>query len=178
MDRAYNDNGAGLLLPEPLIVGGVFHGEVRRKDGSIEPFADDNIVVNQGLNNLLGVMFNAAAQTVTWYLGLFEGNYTPVASVTAATIASTSTETTAYTQAGRPAFSPAAPASQAITNSANRATFTFNASKQIYGAFLISSATKGGTGGVLFSATRFATPKTVDNEDEILLTYTFNAASA
>jgi hypothetical protein len=161
MHKEYRETGAGLLLPEPLVVGGVFSGEIHRKNGLIESFDDDNIVVNQGLNALLNIMFNAGAQVTTWYLGLFEGNYTPIPSVTAATIASASTETTAYSQAGRPAFAPASAASQTITNTANRATFTFTASKTIYGAFLVSSQTKSGTSGTLFSATRFNTPKTV-----------------
>jgi hypothetical protein len=64
-----------------------------------------------------------------------------------------------------------------MTNSASRASFVFNATKTIYGAFLISNSTKGGTTGTLFSAARFATAKSVESGDELLLTYTFTATS-
>jgi len=143
----------------------------------IEEFADQNLVVNEGLNKLLNVMFHADTQVGTWYLGLFEGNYTPVSTVTAATISSASTECIAYDQSTRPEYSEAAAASQSITNSANRATFTFNATKSIYGAFLISNSTKNGTTGVLFAAARFSAAKSVESGDELLLTYTFDASS-
>ena len=58
-----------------------------------------------------------------------------------------------------------------------RATFTFNATKSIYGAFLVSNATKGGTAGTLFSAARFSAAKSVVAGDQLLLTYSFTASS-
>jgi hypothetical protein len=169
---------SGLLVPSSKIqVSGRYDGQLIRNGEVIEEFSDSNIVVNEGLNNILSVMFNGGTQTTTWYVGIFEGNYTPVATVTAATIASASTESTAYTAATRPEYVEAAPSGQSITNSANRASFVFNASKTIYGAFLVSTNTKSGTTGVLFSAARFSSSKAVESGDELLLTYTFNATS-
>jgi hypothetical protein len=168
----------GILVPSSgIIVGGKFVGQLIRAGKVIEEFEDSNLVVNEGLNSLLEINFRSGTQITAWYLGLFEGNYTPVASVTAATITSASTETTAYTQSTRPAYSPAAASSQSITNSASRATFTFNATKTIYGAFLVSSSAKSGTTGTLFSAARFASSKLVESGDELLLTYNFSASS-
>lgn len=168
----------GVLVPASKIaVRGVYHGQIIRAGQVIDEFDDPNLVVNEGLNNLLGVYFNAQAQTTTWYMGIFEGNYTPVATVTAATIASASTESTAYTSGTRPEYVEGAAASQSISNSSNRASFVFNATKTIYGAFLVSSSTKSGTSGVLFSAARFASSKAVESGDELLLTYTFTASS-
>lgn len=169
---------SGLLVPAGLKVGGHFIGQIRRNGQIIDEFSCPNLVVNEGLNHLLNVGFNAASQVTTWYLGIFEGNYTPVGSVTAATIASASTECTAYASATRPEFVEATSTAQSITNSANRASFVMNATKTVYGAFLVSSNVKSGTAGVLFSATRFTTAKALENTDELLLTYTFNAASA
>lgn len=175
----YSESAGGILMPEnKLIVAGRWDGEIVRDGKVIDQFSCPNIVVNEGLNALLGIMFNAATQVTTWYCGLFEANYTPVAGVTAATITSASTETTAYDEATRVAYVEAAPASQSITNSASRATFTFNATKTIYGAFLVSNNTKSGTTGTLFSAAKFATAKSVVDDDQLLLTYTFTAASA
>lgn len=169
----------GVLMPAAKItMGGRFTGQIIRKGEVIDEFEDHNLVVNEGLNHILNTQFNGGTQVTTWYLGIFEGNYTPVATVTAATIASASTETTAYVSATRPEYVEASASSQSITNSANRASFVFNASKTIYGAFLVSTNTKSGTTGTLFSAARFSTSKAVATDDELLLTYTFTAASA
>lgn len=175
----FEKTSGGVLMPEnKLQVGGVFLCEHVRKGEVIDAWEQPNLVVNEGLNSLLGVMFNSATQITTWYLGLFEGNYTPVAGVTAATITAASTECTAYDEATRVEYTEAAPSGQAITNSASRATFTFNATKTIYGAFLVSASAKSATTGTLFSAARFASAKAVVDEDQLLLTYTFSAASA
>lgn len=172
-------NVAGLRMPKiGLIAAGRYHGQIIRQGRVIDEWEDDNLVVNEGLNSLLSVYFNGGAQITTWYCGVFEGNYTPVATVTAATIASAATESTAYDSATRPEWVEAAPSSQSITNSASRASFVFNATKTIYGAFLVSTSTKSGTSGTLFSAARFSTAKSVVDDDELLLTYTFTAASA
>jgi hypothetical protein len=175
----YRKSNGGVLLPaNELVVGGRFTIEHRRDGELLSVDESPNLVVNEGLNSLLGIMFNGVTQIGTWYVGLFEGNYTPVAGVTAATIASASTESTAYDEATRPAYVEAAASGQAITNSANRATFTMNATKTIYGAFLISESTKGGTTGTLFAASRFSSSKAVVDNDELLVTYTLSAASA
>lgn len=168
---------SGLLVPAGFKVGGTFHGLIKRNGAVIDEFEMHNLVVNQGLDHILNVAFNGATQVTTWYLGIFEGNYTPVASLTAATVASSSTECTAYTPSTRPEFVEAASTAQSITNSASRASFVMTAAKTVYGAFLISSNVKSGTAGTLFSATRFATPKALEISDELLLTYTFNASS-
>lgn len=175
----FKDNGRGLLVPDHRIIAhGQYHGTLIRDGKVIDEWVDDNLVVNEGLNSLLGVMLNGDTQMTSWYMGVFEGNYTPVSSDAAASIASNSTESSAYTSSTRIPYQPASPSGQSITNSANRATFTFNATKTIYGAFLASSATIGGTTGVLFGAARFSASKPVQNNDQLLLTYTFSAASS
>ena len=175
----FEQSSGGVLVParSKLIVGGKYLGQIIRDGRVIDEWEDDNIVVNEGLNSLLNIMFFSGTQITAWYLGLFEGNYTPVSTVTAATITAASTETTAYASATRPAYTAVAAASQSETNAAARASFIFNATKTIYGAFLVSNATKSSTAGTLFSAAQFASSKNVVNLDELLLTYTFNASS-
>lgn len=168
---------SGLLVPK-LAVGGRFSFEHMRGGKLIDAWEDSNLVVNEGLNALLDIMFHGSTQVTTWYVGLFEGNYTPVAGVTAATITAASTECTAYDESTRQEYAEAAASSQSITNSASKATFTFNATKTIYGAFLVSNSTKSGTTGTLFSAARFGTAKSVVDDDQLLVTYTLGAASA
>lgn len=76
----------GILVPSHGIsVAGKYTGQIIRAGRVIEEFEDHNLVVNEGLNSLLNIMFNGSTQITTWYLGLFEGNYTPVSGLTAAT---------------------------------------------------------------------------------------------
>jgi hypothetical protein len=173
----YKNNGRGLLVPAKAAIGGRFIGAIVRKGEIVEEFADDNLIVNQGLNDILNCYLNAGSQTTSWFLGIFQGNYTPVSTDTASSIAGNSTECSSYSSATRPAWSPAAPSGQSITNAANRATFTFNAGVTVYGAFLISNNTIGGTSGVLLAAAQFGTPKSVVSSDQLLITYQLNASS-
>lgn len=124
-----------------------------------------NIIPEAGRNHILDVVLHAGQQVTTWYVGLFEGNYTPISSNTAANFPGLATECTAYDEPTRREFTEAAASGGSITNSANRAEFTFNASKTIYGAFLTSVATKGATTGTLLSAVRFGTAKTMAAEE-------------
>jgi hypothetical protein len=167
-----------ILLPQKADFNGRFHAQLVRKGQVIDEWSDTNLVVNEGLNSILSVMFDTGTQLTNWFLGLFQGNYTPVATDTASVIAVNSTECSSYTSATRPAWSNAAPSSQSISNSGSPATFTFNAAQTIYGAFLISDSTIAGTAGTLFAAARFGASKAVVNLDQLLLTYTFSASSS
>jgi hypothetical protein len=176
--RDFIQNDAGLLVPaNQLLMGGSFHAELIRDGEIIDAFDFNNIVVNEGLDSALNVVFNGASPITSWYIGLFQGNYTPVASDTAATIAANSTESSAYATGVRQSFVTVASTAQLITNTASRASFTFSSGATIYGAFLASTATINGVTGVLMSAARFATSRVVANGDELLLSYSFSAAS-
>lgn len=165
-------------MNQGLELGGVFGFELVRDGKVIDRWEEKNIVVNEGLNHILSAVLNNGSQNTTWYVGLFEGNYTPLATDTAANIASNATECVAYDETTRVEWVEAAPSGQSITNSANKATFTINASKTVYGAFLVSSNTKSGTAGTLFAASKFSVSRSVVAADQLLVTYTVNAASA
>lgn len=174
----FEQNAGGVFMPKAkTFIGGRFLGQLIRNGKIVDSFDDMNLVVNEGLNYLLDAGLGGASPLTTWYLGLFEGNYTPVGSDTGASIASNSTESTAFAATTRALWSPTASAAQSVTNSASRASYTFNATKTIYGAFLISNSTLNGTAGKLFAAARFTSPKSVVNADQLLLTYTFSASS-
>ena len=129
-----------------------------------------NTFVNSGLNYLLDSGFGG-----TEYLGL-KGSGTPNAADTMASHATWS-EITAYTEGTRPTYSHAAAASQAVTNSASKATFSINATTTVYGIFCTTNSTKGGTTGTLISATDFASSKGADSGDTLEVTYTVTAAN-
>jgi len=121
-----------------------------------------NIMPTEGQNHALSVLLAGGTQNPTWYIGLFEGNYTPTLTDTAAAFPAASTETTTYSEATRVAFVPGAISGGAATNSASRAEFTSTSSKTIYGAFMVSASGKGATSGVLLSAAKFSTTKSFD----------------
>ena len=68
------------------------------------------------------------------------------------------TEVTAYSEANRQAWTKnGAPASGAMSNSSSKARFTVNAANtRIFGGFLTSNNTKGGTTGLLFGGGLFS----------------------
>jgi hypothetical protein len=163
------------------LFGGRFHITCRDKYGNIKwTEIARNLVVNEGLNALLNIMFHASTQITTWYVAIFESDTTPLATHTYASPGYT--ECTAYDEGTRPEYVEAAASGQSITNSANKAVFTFNATKTIYGAALVGGgsapSTKGNTagGGTLFCSCKFSSSKPVEDDDTLSVTYTLSAS--
>jgi len=161
--------------------GGVFTVQCYDKDGKLKwESKSPNLVVNVGLKDMNDKYFSGAAYTAAWFIGIYGAGSTnnPAAGDTAASHAGW-TEVTAYTQANRPAASFGAATTadpSVITNSASPAVFSINGTTVVGGAFLISNNTKGGTTGVLFSASDFTSPgdRSVVNGDTLNVTYTFS----
>lgn len=170
---------------------GIFHSQCFRPNGELR-WEDTvhNLVVNEGLNYALNVIFGGVSPEVyqqSWYVGLVSGLTSPLPSYAAAdTLSSHSgwSEFTAYTGANspeeRPALTIAAASSQSRTNSANKASFSINSdSSNIDGCFITTSLLKGNTTGTLFSAGQFTGGnKAADNGDTLDVTYTLTAADA
>lgn len=172
----YEMTEGGILVggQSGLLIGGRFGVSVN--DGPME--WDKNLIVNEGLNHILGVALNNQALIATWYVSLFAGNVTPAASWTAANYVANATEFTNYNEATRPEYVEAAPASQSVTNSASKAAFTIaTGGGTVYGAALLSSNVKSGGSGKLFAATRFASQRVLDATDVLNVAYTVNASS-
>lgn len=136
-----------------------------------------NLLPTEGANYMLNAAFHGGTQVTSWYVGLYEGNYTPTVADTAAGFPGAATECTAYVETARPAFTSGAAAAGVIDNSANRAEFTSNANKVVYGGFISSVATKGATTGVLSSAVRFASPRNFDSGSVLRVTAGFTLTS-
>lgn len=137
-----------------------------------------NIIPTEGLNHILSVICNAGSQVTTWYIGLFEANYTPIAADTMAGFPAASTECTAYDESVRQTWVESTPSGGSTTNSASKAEFTINATKTLYGGFLSSSSVKSGTSGVLLSAAKFGTAKAVVDDDIARVTATLSLTSS
>lgn len=137
-----------------------------------------NIIPTEGLNHILSVVCNAGTQVPTWSVGIFEGNYTPVAGDTMALFVAAATECTTYDESARPTWVEAAPSAGSITNAASKAVFTINATKNVYGGFLSSGSAKSSVVGTLLSAARFSvTPKAVVAADILRITASLTLTS-
>lgn len=164
--------------------GGVYRIECRDSEGNLKWVAEEhNLVVNEGLQDMNAKYFTGSSYSATWYLGLYGSAATnnPVAGDTAAS--HSFTEITPYSNATRPTCTFGTPTTadpSVATNSASPATFTINATATVGGAFLISNSTKGGSTGVLFSASDFAAPgdRSVASGDSLVVTYTFSLDAA
>lgn len=172
------------MFNEKVTAQGVFTVQCFDKDGNLKWTEENhNLVVNVGLKDMNDKYFTGSSYTAAWYLGLYGSGSTnnPAAGDTMSSHAGW-TEVTAYSQSTRPAatFAAASTANPSvITNSASPATFSMNASTTVGGAFLTSNNTKGGTAGILFSASDFQSPgdRSVVSGDTLSVTYTFSATA-
>lgn len=119
-----------------------------------------NTMTTEGQLYLLKTGLASGTAEASWYIALWNNAVTPAESWDAATFASTAGEITSATEGytgSRPAWTPDTPLAEPMKNSAAPATFNIvsASSVSIQGPALISSATKGGTSGVLLSAAPF-----------------------
>ena len=182
MASSVSSNGG---TTEGIKGGGVFEVVCRDKDGNIKWSAKShNLVVNVGLQDMNAKYFSGSSYTAAWYIGIYgaAASNTPAAGDTMSSHGGW-TENTSYSQATRPVctFGTATTAAPSvITNSASPATFSINATTTVGGAFLTSNNTKGGTTGILFSASDFSSPgdRSVVSGDSVNVTYTFSLDAA
>jgi hypothetical protein len=164
--------------------GGVYKIQCVGADGQVKWEEEmHNLVVNEGLQNMVSVYLDAATQITTWYIGLITG---PGASTTIAagdTLASHAgwTEFTNYTGNRKTAtFGTATTADPSvIDNTGSPASFGITSTGgTVAGAFLASVDT--GTSGILFSASDFQAPgdRVVVSGDTLNVSYTFSLDAA
>lgn len=152
---------------------------IRKATGEIvEREVVHNLVPNEGLDYMALVALGLTTQVSNWFVVPFEGDYTPQANDTMATFPASAVESTAYAETSRPEFVGAKVATGKVTNIGSRASFNFTAAKTIYGVALSSMSVKGSTTGLLVSAARFASPKAVSDEYELLVTTGLQMTSA
>lgn len=160
--------------------GGVYRVECVGADGKVK-WAEEahNLVVNEGLQNMVAAYLDAATQTTVWYVGLITGPGSGTTIAAGDTLASHAgwTEFTNYTGNRKTAtFGTATTADPSvIDNSASPASFAISgAGGTVAGAFLCSVAS--GTSGILFSASDFQSPgdRVVVSGDTLNVTYTFS----
>lgn len=125
----------------------------------------ENLVVTEGLNDLLTRLAKTIPGSVAWFVGL-KGTGTPAAGDTMASHASWST-IQPYSDGTRPAFTPGTVSAGSLDNSASKAVFNINATATVFGAFFTDNNTKSGTSGKLYGAGDFAASRGVADGDTL-----------
>jgi len=167
-----------------LLMRSVYHIECIDKDGNVKWVEDiENIVVNEGLNDLLDKYFKGSGYTAAFYVGLveqFQSTEAFAAGDTAAQINGTNgwQEDQTYSEAVRQTLTLGSVSGQSVDNSASKASFSINGTTTLEGAFVITDSTKGGTAGVLYGEAAFSVDRSVQNGDTLNVTVTLTAASA
>ena len=169
----------GIYLPR---IGARPAGEYfGRVNGGAWQKEGDNLIVTEGFAHLLNVTFDTStAKPAGYYLAIFSGNTAPAANWTAASFAAVASEivsmTEGHTGATRPVWTPAKTTTGSISNMTAEASLTIATSSQlnVTGAALLTGSARGGTTGVLVSASLYAAPRTFQAGDIYELGYRIN----
>lgn len=168
--------------PTEMIVAGVkpigfFTATCYRKDGSIRwKVPRFNGVTNLGFNLMLDSTFRSASISPisSWFMGLIGNTGFTTGLAAGDTMASHggwTEDSTHYTAANRPAWTPGAAASKSISNG-TPVSFAMNTDNTIIkGIFVCSDNTLGGTSGTLWATGLFGSDQTLFNGDTLKITY-------
>ena len=149
------------------------HGNLKWKD------TIKNLVVDEGLDDVLDKYLKGSTYTAAHYVGLTAGTPTFAAADDMVTHAGW-TEVQLYDEAVRQTAVWGTVSSKSVDNSASKAVFTISTNATtIGGCFLCTNSTKGGTTGTLYGGGAFtAGDKVLDNDDVLNVTVTATAAAS
>lgn len=159
----------GIFFPKQgVMASGEYFDRINGGDWERTP----NLIVTEGLAHILSVALGATAKPAGYYLALFSGAAAPAANWTAASFAAAASEivsmTEGYTSPTRPVWTPpASTATNSIDNMAAIASVTMATAGQlnVSGAAMLTNSTRGGTTGVLVSATKYAAARVFQSGD-------------
>ena len=139
-----------------------------------------NLITKEGMIHVLNTAIGSKAKASGYYLALFSGATAPAANWTAANFATVANEivslTEGYTNATRPQFIPTDAVDQTyIDNFSSTARVVMATTSQlnVTGTALLTNSVRGGTTGVLLSATKYAAARTFQNGDTYDVGYRF-----
>lgn len=150
-------------MSQILIPGVVYDFELTGPRGAVGHWSVHNLVPQEAIDYFANLVLGTGGVVADWYLGVFENDYVPTAATTAAILPTTIGETSAYDELTRPEWQAVYDGTFRLDNTANRAEFTFNQDKTLYGSFLVSDATKLSGSGRLLSIARYPSPKQIES---------------
>lgn len=174
--------GAEIKKHEGMVQGarvaGRWHVRCKDPEGKIKWEEEySNIVVNEGLDDLLDTALNGATQNSTWFIGLINSTSPSFAGADVMTSHAGWTESTNYSAGTRPKWQSGTVSGQSIDNSTTVASVTVASTGKFGGAFLVSISNKGSsTGGLLYAEGAFASVRQGSSGDTLEITATFTTA--
>ncbi len=178
MARDYEITPEGLLFPRR---SACLIGTYRERVNGDLAGEHKNLIAGQGYQWLLNVALGSTSKAAGFYVALFGNAINPATGWTAVNFAATAGEITSqsegYASATRPQWVPATAvisgAGAYADNYANEAAFVIVATTTltVTGAALLSDNARGGTSGVLVSASRYAIARTLQDADNYELGY-------
>lgn len=159
----------GIYFPrQSVLASGEYFDRINGGAWSVEK----NLLPVEGLAYMLSVVMGQTPKPAGYFLALFSGAAAPAANWTAASFAAAASEITSmtegYTSPTRPVWTPpASTATASIDNMAAVAHLTMATAGTINvtGAALLTNSTRGGTTGVLISASKYAATRVFQNGD-------------
>lgn len=162
----------GVLIHGSALLKGNYITTINGKDRQESP----NLLPTEGIAYILGLL-GETSKVAGFFLAPFAGAVNPAANWTAANFATNAVEITSLTEGfsndTRPAWVPGSPSGGVIGNASSVAQFTVACSSvlNISGMGLLSSNVRGGTSGVLLSATRYPAVRVVNDGDTFEVIY-------
>lgn len=139
-----------------------------------------NGITTAGINNLFNVYFGATSKAAAWYMGLIASSgYSALAAAdTMSSHAGWTEETSNYSQATRPQWTPASASGGSVSNSSS-VDFTITGTVTVKGIFLADNSTKSGTTGTLWATALFTSgDQVLVNGQTLKVTYICSGSSS
>ncbi len=167
-----------------VAMGCVYKFELFDKHGSLKWTEEvPNLVVDEGLNDLLTNYLKGSGYTAAFYVGIIDnaGFSAIAAGDDAAGIVvpvNGWAESEAYSEGVRQTLTLGAIAAKSVDNSASKAAFSIYGTVVVKGAFVVTNSTKGGGSGVLYGAAAFAATRAAESGDTLNVTVTLTSAAS
>lgn len=180
-NELYDETENGLYFPRHgVLASGEYFDRINGGEWQCTP----NLITKEGRIDCINTYIGSKAKPAGFYLALFSGATAPADNWTAANFASVANEivslTEGYTAATRPQFIPVNATDQTyIDNMTNVARLTIATSAQlnVTGTALLTNSVRGGTSGVLVSATKYPAARTFQDGDTYDVGYRFALTS-
>lgn len=180
-NELFDETESGIFFPKHGIM---LQGEYMDRVNGGDTTFTKNLIPKEALMHVLNVAIGSKAKPAGSYLALFSGAAAPADNWTAANFTATANEITSltegYSNATRPEFIPSDTSDQKyIDNFSNVARVTIVTTSQlnVTGVALLTNNQRGGTTGVLLSATKYPATRVFQNGDVFDIGYRITATS-
>jgi hypothetical protein len=161
------------IIKSSLKFKGIFEISCHDKNGNFKwKEIIYNLTLDAAINDNLTVYFKDGTKKTTWYVGLKSSAEAVSAAWTPGNVNNGFTEFQLYDETYRPTWTSGSVSAKSLSNTASPAVFTVNDTGTVWGAFLISEHTKGGTTGILWCCSNLVNVRNVIDNDVMTVIYT------